>query len=161
GLGGNDDIEFLRQNELSDTLKDTLGAPLVIHPVDLSYLISRSDDYVGVFNGGPGDDILVGSDCRDRLDGGDGRDVVYGYAGNDSLWGNSSKSGTTGFSDGEHDVLFGGQGNDDLIGGPGTNELYSWSQDPNTILTQLGFSEGQSAAGTASASAVLSGQEDA
>ncbi|HEY4636255.1 MAG TPA: calcium-binding protein, partial [Rhodospirillales bacterium] len=131
GLVGDDDIAFL-----------DLSAPGV-EPLDIGDLNARSDDYVGVIDGGPGNDILRGTAGRDRLDGGFGSDTLYGLAGDDRLWGDTGE----GF-DIDHDVLFAGQGNDDLIGGQGTNELYAWSADPNPIVTQLHFAAGQPAAAT-------------
>ena len=129
GLVGDDDIAFLE-----------LSAPGV-EPLDIGDLNARSDDYVGVLDGGPGNDILRGTAGRDRLDGGFGSDTLYGLAGDDRLWGDTGEGFET-----DHDVLFAGQGNDDLIGGQGTNELYAWSADPNPIVTQLHFAAGLPAA---------------
>ncbi|CAN0485095.1 unnamed protein product, partial [Phaeothamnion confervicola] len=120
GLSGNDRIEFRQGDGLDNSGR-------AVEKLDVSDLIARSDDYVGVIDGGAGNDILLGSEARDRIDGGNGSDVIYGFGGNDRLWGNS---GTTG-SPNEHDVIFGGQGADDLIGGPGENQLFAWSVDPN------------------------------
>ena len=106
---GNDTIEFVRGE----------GA------LDISSLTTRSNDFVGVIDGGPGNDTLLGTEGRDRLDGGSGSDVLYGFGGDDRLWGD----GGTGFA-ADHDVLYGGQGDDDLIGGQGTNKLYAWSRRP-------------------------------
>ena len=106
GLAGNDHIE-------------------VDQSLDLSALANRSNDFVAVFDGGPGDDTLVGSPLRDRLDGNSGSDTLFGRGGDDRLWGD----GGEGFAS-DHDTLFAGQGNDDLIGGRGTNALYAWSFDP-------------------------------
>ena len=87
--------------------------------VDFSALVARSDDWVGVFDGGPGDDELRGSDGRDLLYGGPDNDLLYGYAGDDRLWGNDG-----------NDTLYAGQGNDDLVAGEGDNYLLAWSDDP-------------------------------
>ncbi len=103
GLGGDDTIAF-------GTGADAL---------DVSDLSARSDEFVAVFDGGPGDDVLTGSGARDRLDGGSGNDTLSGFGGDDRLWG----------GDGD-DTLFAGQGNDDLIGGEGDNTLSAWSRDP-------------------------------
>ena len=89
GLDGSDKIGFLPS-------------------VDFSVLAQRSDDWVGVFDGGAGDDVLLGSGGRDLLDGGPDHDILYGFAGDDRLWGGPG-----------NDVLFAGQGNDDLLGGEG------------------------------------------
>ncbi|MEZ6126917.1 MAG: LamG-like jellyroll fold domain-containing protein, partial [Planctomycetaceae bacterium] len=101
------------------------GGSLVIRPLDVSRLAGRND-FVGVLNGGPGNDILSGSPVRDRLDGASGNDTLYGFAGDDRLFGGSDGSAN------DHDVVFAGQGNDDLVGGSGTNELYAWTRDPKT-----------------------------
>ncbi|HYW80547.1 MAG TPA: hypothetical protein VE890_13270, partial [Thermoguttaceae bacterium] len=146
GLSGDDRIEFRRSDGLDN-------GGLDVEPLDLGDLIARSDDYVGVLDGGPGNDTLLGSEARDRIDGGNGSDVIYGFGGNDRLWGNS---GTTG-APSEQDVLFGGQGADDLIGGPGENQLFSWTFDPNPMLTQLHVFKDQTATGTASTPAVIEG----
>lgn len=118
GLNGNDDIEFLS------------GAG----GIDVSALSARSTDFVGVIDGGAGNDTLIGTNGRDRLDGGRGSDVVQGMAGDDRLFGDGG-AGQGDLTD--FDQLFAGQGNDDLIGGQGTNSLYAWSQDP-TLGAQFG-----------------------
>ena len=68
--------------------------------LDLSGLTGRSRDFVAVFDGGPGDDLLRGSVGRDRLDGGSGSDILFGLAGDDRLFGD----GGNGFRI-HHDVL--------------------------------------------------------
>ena len=146
GLSGDDRIEFRRDSGL-----DNGGRP--VEQLFLGDLIARSDDYVAVIDGGPGNDILLGSEARDRIDGGNGSDVIYGFGGDDRLWGNSGTTGSTS----ERDVIFGGQGDDDLIGGPGENQLFAWSEDPNPIVTQLHMLGASTAAGTATAPAVLTG----
>lgn len=93
--------------------------------LDLSDLAARSRDWIGVINGGAGDDVLIGSAGRDRLDGGRGSDELYGNGGDDRLWGDSGNG-----SAGDVDVLYAGPGNDDLLGGVGVNYLYAWSRDP-------------------------------
>jgi len=110
GLGGDDRLEFIEG----------------LNALDLSDLMGRGRDFVGVLDGGPGDDTLIGSPARDRLDGGVGSDLLFGRAGDDRLWGDGGEGFGT-----DEDVLFAGAGNDDLIGGQGTNELYAWSRDPN------------------------------
>ncbi|HXW10699.1 MAG TPA: hypothetical protein VD737_08795, partial [Steroidobacteraceae bacterium] len=80
-------------------------------------------------DGGPDDDVLIGTEGNDRIDGMSGSDTIYGRSGNDLLWGDSTV-GEEAFSTNTIDVIFGGRGNDDLIGGPGINDLYAWSKDP-------------------------------
>ncbi len=117
-------VEQLRVSGLlgDDTIEIVDAGPRAL---DLSSLIGRSRDFVAVFDGGPGDDLLRGSVGRDRLDGGSGSDTLFGLGGDDRLYGD----GGSGFSE-DHDVLYAGQGNDDLLGGQGSNELYAWSIDP-------------------------------
>jgi Ca2+-binding RTX toxin-like protein len=124
GLVGNDHIEFLRKSRKVSIN----GVEIDVMPLDVSDLTERSNDWVGVIDGGPGDDTLIGTDARDRIDGGRGKDTIFGYGGNDQLWGD----GGPGQGDpGDHDILYAGTGNDDLLGGQGTNELYAWSFDPD------------------------------
>ena len=137
GLGGDDSIEFLNSTVSVSTT--------TINPLDVSDLTERSDDWVGVLDGGPGRDTLRGTEARDRIDGGYGSDTIYGFAGDDQLWGDGGP-GLGNASD--HDTIYGGQGNDDQLGGQGTNSLYAWSQSPDSIgLTHLGLVSGQSATG--------------
>ncbi|HEV8490065.1 MAG TPA: hypothetical protein VGQ58_09795, partial [Candidatus Limnocylindrales bacterium] len=106
--------------------------------VDVSALAGRSDDFIAVLDGGPGDDTLKGTGGRDRLDGGRGSDELFGMGGDDRLFGDGGDGVST-----DHDRLFGGTGHDDLIGGLGTNDLFAWSQDPNPAVTQLHFAPGR------------------
>ena len=61
--------------------------------------------------GGPGDDVLYGTDNPDRIDGRGGNDVIYGRGGND---GHHSR--------GEH-YLIGGEGDDAIYGGDGDDDI--------------------------------------
>ena len=106
---------------------DMLGFASGPEAPGLGEVSARSRDFVGVLDGGPGDDMTLGSAGRDRIDGGAGSDVLYGFGGDDRLWGDAG-AGDGDASD--HDTLFAGEGNDDLIGGQGTNRLYAWSFDP-------------------------------
>lgn len=121
GLTGDDRLEFLTA---AVTVTGPNNQPLVVRPLDVSRLADRSD-FVGVLNGGPGDDILRGTAARDRIDGSSGSDVLFGFGGDDRLWGGSDGSAN------DHDVLYAGQGNDDLIGGSGSNEIFAWSHNPS------------------------------
>src|SRR5581483_1288608 len=94
GVSGDDDIEFLDSTQVQAEgnvpyVQGLLAArgDFGLQPVDVSPLTARSNDWVGVIDGGPGDDTLKGTNGRDRLDGGPGSDVVYGMAGDDQLWG--------------------------------------------------------------------------
>ena len=59
--------------------------------IDASGLSAEGDAYVGVvIYGGPGDDIITGSQDDDHLGGGAGGDTISGEAGNDHIYGDSS-----------------------------------------------------------------------
>ena len=147
GLSGDDLLEFRREAGL-----DNGGEP--VEPLDIGDLTSRTTDYVGVLDGNSGDDILIGTEGRDRLDGGSGSDVMFGFGGDDRLWSDSTFSGNAS----DHDVMFGGQGEDDMVGSAlGTNEIFAWSRDPGPVVTQLRFQGGTTATGTDSTPAVLRG----
>jgi Ca2+-binding RTX toxin-like protein len=62
-------------------------------------------------NGGPGNDLILGSPNADVIGGGDGDDCIIGGDGNDTLTGD----------DGD-DVLLGGNGDDTLTGGAGSGD---------------------------------------
>ncbi|MBK8019206.1 MAG: hypothetical protein IPK20_22745 [Betaproteobacteria bacterium] len=115
GQGGNDTIAFRDADAVVNGTQ--------VLKLDLSLLAARSDDFVGVFDGGPGNDTLIGGAARDRLDGGTGDDTMYGFGGDDRLWGGVGSTSDV-------DYLYGGQGNDDAIGGSGRNFLFAWSRDP-------------------------------
>jgi Ca2+-binding RTX toxin-like protein len=139
GLGGDDMLGFVLEDDLTALtdpqlqLFDPQTVDPSIRPVELSDLALRSSDWVGVINGGGGNDIIKGSAGRDRISGGPGSDTMYGAAGDDRLWGDELDGFTT-----DRDVLFGGTGHDDLVGGLGTNELYAWTSDP-TLGGSNGF----------------------
>ena len=101
----------------------TLGFVGGTNAIDISELTARSKDWIGVIDGGPGNDTLKGTDGRDRLDGGFGSDTLYGFGGDDRLFGDGGPG--QGLA-ADADWLFAGQGNDDLIGGQGTNRLFTW-----------------------------------
>ncbi|MDA8745703.1 PKD domain-containing protein [Rubripirellula amarantea] len=126
---GNTLIEQYQINGLSG--HDEIGFDVSF---DTSDLAQRSRDWVGVFQGGSGNDTLIGSAGRDRLDGGRGSDFVYGLGGDDRLWGDSGEGVA-----GDTDRLYAGTGNDDLLGGQGVNYLYAWSSDPGVIGPDYGI----------------------
>lgn len=127
GLGGDDQIGFAM--EAPPVGLEDFVVPAGASPLNIAPLAARSNDFVGVFDGNSGNDLLVGSGARDRLDGGSDSDVVYGFAGDDRLWGDSGEGAVN-----DHDVLFAGGGNDDVIGGQGKNNLYAWSFAPQASL---------------------------
>ena len=120
GFAGNDTIGFLDSNL-------TIGLPpVVMMPLDVTDLVARSDDWIGVLEGGSGDDTLQGSAARDRIDGARGSDTIYGMAGDDQLWGDGGLGNSN-----DWDQIYGGAGNDDMIGGQGRNDLFAWTRDPD------------------------------
>ena len=119
GLNGDDQIKFLQADDPDLELNGSV-------PLDIGDLTTRSRDWVGVIDGGPGSDTLKGTQGRDRIDGGQGSDKLFGLAGDDRLWGDGGDG-----DDMDADKLFAGGGNDDLIGGQGTNRLYAWTFDPD------------------------------
>ncbi len=133
GLGGDDSIQFV-------------NAPTAIGiiPLDTSDLVERSDDWVAVIDGGPGDDTLRGTGARDRIDGGSGSDTIYGLDGDDQLWGDGGPS-IGQMTD--LDVIYAGQGDDDVLGGQGNNRLYAWTDNPRLGLDSLNLTESQAIAG--------------
>ena len=111
GLGGDDSLGFVSQNTPVRVADGQVvaagGSEIIVQPLDVSDLDQRSDDFVGVLDGGSGDDTLRGTNARDRLDGGFGSDTLYGNAGDDQLWGD----GGAGFgSRADFDRLYGGTG---------------------------------------------------
>src|SRR5436305_219706 len=55
----------------------------------LAVLAKRTEIVTAALNGGPGDDVLTGSDTGDSLEGGDGNDRLVGAKGADDLSGSS------------------------------------------------------------------------
>lgn len=81
-------------------------------------------------NGTPGDDLLIGSNKKDRIHGNAGDDVIFGRGGNDVLTGGTDndeifgeKGNDTLQGGDDNDYLDGGIGNDDLQGGAGNDIL--------------------------------------
>ncbi len=120
GLGGDDVISFLDNRKVSAFSSSP-------YQLDVTDLTDRSDDWIGVIDGGPGNDTLRGTNARDRIDGGYGSDIIYGLAGDDQLWGDSGP-GLGNVSD--TDVIYAGQGNDDVLGGQGRNVLVRLVPEP-------------------------------
>jgi Ca2+-binding RTX toxin-like protein len=86
-----------------------------------------------VFNGGAGDDTLVGGSGRDDLAGGADNDTISGNAGQDSLYGNGGNDVIKG-GDGD-DYAYGGSGADSFAGGYGDDYFYaeSGADGPDTV----------------------------
>lgn len=68
--------------------------------------------------GGPEDDVLIGTEGADRLDGGAGNDSLSGAGGNDMVHGGAG-----------NDALEGGEGNDDLYGHIGDDSIAGGAGD--------------------------------
>src|ERR687894_3015061 len=62
--------------------------------------------------GGPGDNIIYGTNNPDKIDGRSGDDTIYGRGGNDRC----ARGGYLVGSEG-NDIIYGGAGDDDLFGG--------------------------------------------
>ncbi len=86
---------------------------------------------MGVINGTPGDNFIVGTFANDQvflLAGNDtvfaqeGNDLVFGNFGNDLLSGNEDNDSI--FGEQGTDILIGNQGNDSLNGGQGNDTIY-------------------------------------
>jgi Ca2+-binding RTX toxin-like protein len=68
-----------------------------------------------------GDDILFGTDGKNKIEGGAGDDYIRGGAGNDRLFGNEGKDALIGGTG--NDLLNGGAGDDILTGGAGKDRF--------------------------------------
>ena len=108
----------------------------------------RGHDYIDAgntripahFDGGAGNDILLGGRGDDELLGGDGCDVIFGRGGNDRLSGGAGRDALFGGSgndwlDGglDDDFLFGGWGDDQLDGGEGSDFLFGGPGDDTKL----------------------------
>lgn len=87
--------------------------------------------YAVVFDGGEGNDHLIGGNRDDRLIGGSGRDRLFGMLGADELLGGAGQDWLFGhqgddrlFGEAGDDWLFAGGGNDELDGGDGFDRLF-------------------------------------
>jgi serralysin len=79
-----------------------------------------------------GDDVLFGTDCKDRISGLAGNDYIRGGAGNDRLFGNADRDALIG-NDGD-DTLNGGAGDDILSGGAGSDRFVFRDNGPFASL---------------------------
>lgn len=93
----------------------TILLPTTFIPPECSGIVfdKQSEFYIGpfignVFEGGNGNDCIVGTAADETLNGGQGADVILGGAGNDTLNGGQGD-----------DYLDGGVGTDTCIGGQG------------------------------------------
>ncbi len=98
------------------------GGPLTIVGTAGDDTMSAQQATLAVlFDGGDGQDRLVGGAFADTLLGGRGNDVLAGMGGNDVLDGGDGDDRLTG--DAGNDLLIGGAGNDTLLGGAGADTL--------------------------------------
>ena len=78
-------------------------------------------------SGGPGNDILRGTDGPDALEGNGGNDVLLGYKGTDALYGGKGRDAVLGGDErgprAGDKALEGGPGGDVVIGGYGTEAV--------------------------------------
>jgi Ca2+-binding RTX toxin-like protein len=80
---------------------------LMLAAMVLAMLVASGVALAVTKTGGPGDDVLRGTNQRDTLEGGGGDDVLIGLAARDFMAGGTGK-----------DTLEGGRGNDVVLGGP-------------------------------------------
>jgi serralysin len=127
---------------------------------------SDHDDYIfgsaagNVLMGGPGNDILRGSEWADRdvvdndtIYGGSGGDFMSGHNGDDGMYGGEGNDFVIG--DSGNDILSGGSGNDNVYGGAGNDFLLAGSGN-DTLNGGGGLDEATYAAATAPIKADLS-----
>jgi RTX calcium-binding nonapeptide repeat (4 copies) len=120
---------------------DTFGAGTLVSGSPSLFVPTAT----GVYDGGPGDDLINGVLQTQTIRGGDGIDSLAGFDGNDRL------EGGPGLLNGENggagnDVIIGGPGIDEQTGGPGDdrmeggggNDTFSPGPGKNVVLGQDG-----------------------
>lgn len=116
-LDGGDGIDTLTLLRDDDIVGYTIDIGAVARNPDTYYTLTDGTSIRGfetlVFDGGSGNDYVVGGANNDNVSGGHGSDTLYGGDGNDKLQGG-----------GESDSLHGGHGDDVLSGGPGADDLW-------------------------------------
>ena len=108
----------------------------------IASLASSEDVY-----GSEDDDIIEGTELRDRIYGAAGNDQISGLQGGDYLFGGSDNDHLDG-GDGDDglyggsgiDVLVGGNGNDTLDGGSGADALFGGRGDDTYVIDDVGDS---------------------
>jgi Tol biopolymer transport system component len=73
--------------------------------------------------GGPGADVIYGTQYAERIDGNGGNDRIFGNAGDDVIYGGAGNDAIGGGAG--NDVIYGGAGNDILSGGAGNDTIYA------------------------------------
>ena len=74
-------------------------------------------------DGGPGADVIYGTQYGERIDGNGGNDRIFGNAGNDVIYGGAGNDAIGGGAG--NDIIYGGPGNDILSGGIGNDVIYA------------------------------------
>ena len=103
-------------------------------PASSTRLDASGQDGPANLRGTHHDDVIIGSNGRDRIDGRGGDDTICGAGGSDDIKGGRGDDiiyGGTGFDnihgDGGDDLIFGGDHGDDLFGGHGEDDLVGGS----------------------------------
>lgn len=130
-LNGEGDRLFLTHSGAEATTVDVFSLEDPTTPVLESTVDVQGLNPFGLAYAAPEiDDLVVGTDAKDRLRGGRGNDQIYGEGGNDILRGNSGNDRLLGQEGNDRllggrgdDVLIGGEGNDRLLGGRGDDVL--------------------------------------
>jgi Tol biopolymer transport system component len=73
--------------------------------------------------GGPGPDVIYGTQYGERIDGNGGNDRIFGNGGDDVIYGGAGNDAIGGGAG--NDVIYGGPGNDILSGGTGNDVIYA------------------------------------
>ena len=140
GGGGNDDIwgrdgtDTINGGGGNDTIKPGTGAneveggdgnDSILDEIDEVFVPARAssaqkDKSHDVFDGGPGDDRIIGGGSTDTVKGGPGNDHLRGGKDDDVLKGNDGRDDLDG--QGGTDRLTGGEDNDTLRGGAGSGD---------------------------------------
>lgn len=123
GLSGDDVITIDLSDEIISQLSASSGAFRAADGSIRFDTLSMARPWLTTITGGPGNDVIHGTNGRDYVDGGDGCDTIYGRGGDDRLRGGAGNAT-------DFDRLYAGPGNDDLFGGSGQNLLSAWPDFP-------------------------------
>lgn len=97
------------------------GEPeLIVGGDDNDILVADNGIFGATIEGGPGDDILIGSQGADIIRGGVGDDIIFGLGSGDTIIGGPPTA-----AESDADVLVGGLGKDVVIGGADDDSLYA------------------------------------
>jgi Ca2+-binding RTX toxin-like protein/LysM repeat protein len=122
-------------------LAQALADPEVVAPVSRQAiaLAATVAANANIFEGGRGDDTLIGTGGGDVVLGGDGRDTLDGGFGDDFLSGGAGDDVLRGGSG--HDHLIGGAGDDALDGHHGRDIYYFTRGDGSDRIVEAAFGE--------------------